>query len=373
MKMPHMDGIELVQAIKADPMIRDVRAIMLTSMIGQRGEAERAHQAGILACLSKPVRQADLYRCLVNTIGASAADAPSKEMVGTPDLNQRKAQFQGLVLLAEDNPVNQEVALAMLEGFGCQVEVVANGCEAVESSAHRRYDLILMDCQMPEMDGFSATVEIRRQEKANGRRLPIIALTANAMAGDREKCLAAGMDDYLFKPFKQEQLHAVLQRWLRERPATNEEGVTPEAGTARELPVSASIQTQSEATGSGGDGPISQPSPIDTKALDNIRALQRNGKPDILKKTITLFCSDAPRLLESMQQAAAQGNASTLAMAAHRLKSSSANLGAVKLAAQCLQMEMLGCESRAEHAHPLLAEMQAEFQSVRLALETQLC
>ncbi|HYY16940.1 MAG TPA: response regulator, partial [Gammaproteobacteria bacterium] len=171
MKMPHMDGIELIQAIKADPMIRDVRAIMLTSMIGQRGEAERARQAGILACLSKPVRQADLYHCLVNMIGASAADAPSKEMVGAPDLNQRQAQFQGLVLLAEDNPVNQEVALAMLEGFGCQVEVVANGCEAVESSAHRRYDLALMDCQMPEMDGFSATVEIRRQEKANGRRL----------------------------------------------------------------------------------------------------------------------------------------------------------------------------------------------------------
>jgi two-component system sensor histidine kinase/response regulator len=262
----------------------------------------------------------------------------------------------------------------MLEGFGCQVEVVANGCEAVESSARRRYDLILMDCQMPEMDGFSATAEIRRQEKANGRRLPIIALTANAMAGDREMCLAAGMDDYLFKPFKQEQLHAVLQRWLRERPATNEaQGVTPEAGTARELPVSAAIQAQSEATRSGGDRPISRPSPIDTKALDNIRALQRNGKPDILKKTITLFCSDSSKLLESMQQAAAQGDVSTLAMAAHRLKSSSANLGAVKLAAQCLQMEMLGRESRAEHAHPLLAEMQAEFQSVRLALETQLC
>jgi two-component system, sensor histidine kinase and response regulator len=374
MNMPHMDGIELAQAIKADPMIRDVRAIMLTSIIGQRSEAERAYQAGILACLSKPVRQVDLYRCLVNTIGTSAANAPSKKMVGTPDLTQRKAQFQGLVLLAEDNPVNQEVALAMLEGFGCRVEVVANGCEAVESSAHRRYDLILMDCQMPEMDGFSATAEIRRQEKANGQHLPIIALTANAMASDREECLAAGMDDYLCKPFKQEQLHAVLQRWLREGPATNEaQGVTPEAGTARELPVSASIQAQSEATGSGGDHPISRPGPINTKALDNIRALQRNGKLDILRKTITLFCSDAPKLLESMQQAAAQGDARTLAMAAHRLKSSSAYLGAVKLAAQCLQMEVLGRESRAEHAHPLLAEMQAEFQSVRLALETQLC
>ncbi len=373
MKMPHMDGIELAQAIKADPMIRDVRTIMLTSMIGQHGDAERARQAGILACLSKPVRQADLYRCLVNTVGASAAEAPPEEMVGAPDLNQRKAQFRGLVLLAEDNPVNQEVALAMLEGFGCQVEMVANGCEAVESSVRRRYDLILMDCQMPEMDGFSATTEIRRQEKANGRHLPIIALTANAMAGDREKCLAAGMDDYLGKPFKQKQLHEILQRWLPERPATNEEVAIPDASTVRELPVTASIQAQSEVTGPGGDRPISQPSPIDTKALDNIRALQRNGKPDILKKTITLFCSDSPKMLESMQQAAALGDAGTLAMAAHRLKSSSANLGAAKLAAQCSQMEMLGRESRAEHAHVLLAEMQAEFQSVRHALETQLC
>ena len=364
MKMPHMDGIELAQAIQADPTVRSVRSIMLTSMVGQLGEAERARQAGILACLSKPVRQSDLYDCLVNALSASM-QAASKQILGNAQLSPGKAQLQGLVLLAEDNPINQEVALLMLDGSGCQVEVVANGREAVEASSRRHYDLILMDCQMPEMDGFTATAEIRRQEKMSGRHLPIIALTANAMKGDREKCLAAGMDGYLPKPFMQEQLRAVLERWLPKRCVASL-GVTEETGN--ELP--ASTPAQAKTTSPEEDHSIAPMSPIDLKAIDRIRALQRNGKPDILQKIITLFYSDTSKLLESMQQAAAQGDAKTLIAAAHRLKSSSANLGAVKLAAYCLQMETLGHENHADQAHPLLAEMHAEFQNVRLALET---
>ena len=126
--------------------------------------------------------------------------------------------FDAHLLLAEDNPVNQEVARNMLENIGCRVEVVDNGREAVAAASRTRFDLILMDCQMPRMDGYQATESIRRREEAEnepGNRLPIIALTAHAMEGDRERCLAAGMDDYLAKPFTQKQLAEVLERWLK--------------------------------------------------------------------------------------------------------------------------------------------------------------
>ncbi len=216
MKMPGMDGIALAEAIKADPAISRVRLVMLTSMVGQFGDIERARKAGILTCLSKPVRQSDLYDCLVKAVAAEAKALAGREegaFDGT-DRGERKSRFSGRVLLAEDHPVNQEVALAMLEAFDCEVEVVDNGRAALESLARSRYDLVLMDCQMPEMDGFSATAEIRRREDASGSRMPVVALTASAMQGDREKCLAAGMDDYLAKPFTQDKLYAMLERWL---------------------------------------------------------------------------------------------------------------------------------------------------------------
>ena len=138
-----------------------------------------------------------------------------------------QAAFDGHVLLAEDNPVNQEVALYMLENLGCRVDTVSTGREAVEAAAHTVYDLILMDCQMPDMDGFAATRAIKADEPAAAQNsLPIIAVTAHAMQGDREECLAAGMDDYLSKPFTLEELHATLARWL---PQTHEGATPPEA------------------------------------------------------------------------------------------------------------------------------------------------
>jgi two-component system, sensor histidine kinase and response regulator len=174
------------------------------------------------------------------------------------------------------------------------------------------------------------------------------------------------MDDYLCKPFKQDQLRAILERWL---PEISVEGEASDAAkeSISKPRLAASIQPQSDESSLIVDNAISQASPIDNIAIDNIRAL---GKPNLLEKLIKMFFSDAPKLLESMRQAAEQGDATTLASAAHRLKSSSANLGAVKLAALCVQTEMLGRENRAHQAHTLLSEMYAEFQSVRLALET---
>ena len=208
MKMPGMNGVELARSIKADPAITGVHLIMLSSM-GSPAETAAAREAGIAMWLSKPVRQRDLRRAVAEVLGVAPAVAPEPA--------KRPLQHLGAhVLLAEDNAVNQAVALAMLKGFGCEVEVAKDGREAVAAAYRKRFDLILMDCQMPEMDGFRATRVLRNLETAHEavRRIPIIALTANALEGDRERCLAAGMDDYLAKPFKQAQLWAVLTRWI---------------------------------------------------------------------------------------------------------------------------------------------------------------
>jgi CheY-like chemotaxis protein len=203
--------------------LASIRLIMLTS-VGWYGESTDARQASIDDYLSKPVRQAQLYNCLVDLIAAPPTPATSLPTSSNP-LSRPDSQWDADILLAEDNPVNQLVATHMLKAMGCRVASVANGREAVEAIRHTPYDLVLMDCQMPEMDGFSATQGIRQHLAATGGgHLPIIALTAHAMTGDRERCLAAGMDDYLSKPFTQTQLRTILARWL-----TLSSGVTTEA------------------------------------------------------------------------------------------------------------------------------------------------
>ncbi len=204
MKMPRMNGLELVRAIKADPAFAALPMIMLTSL-GHEGEIAAARQAGVVAYLSKPIRQVELRHVIVAALRPAAGhEAGSRVVVPA------RTQFAGRVLLAEDNPVNQEVALGLLEALGLSVDIADNGRQAVDRVAATRYDLVLMDCQMPELDGFAATAEIRGHEQESGGHLPIVALTANALDGDREICLAAGMDDYLSKPFTREQLATTL-------------------------------------------------------------------------------------------------------------------------------------------------------------------
>ena len=211
--MSDLNGVELARAIREDPRIAGVKVILLTS----HGEPEEeTGDLEILACLRKPVRQSQLYNVFVSLGYRSApqvceGDAP-------PDTRANKGCFSSArILLVEDNLVNQAVSGAMLEYFGCRTEVAANGRQAIEALAGGKYDLILMDCQMPEMDGYEAVQAIREIEAAGGQgvRIPIIALTAHAMDGDRDRCLRAGMDDYLSKPYKPAELYSVLARWLR--------------------------------------------------------------------------------------------------------------------------------------------------------------
>ncbi|MFZ0943726.1 MAG: response regulator [Syntrophobacteraceae bacterium] len=222
MMMPGMNGMELARAIKADPGIDTIQLIGITS-VRQDYDPEAMHRHGISGYLTKPIRQSQLYDCIASALGAQSGETP--QLMSESREGDRTNAFLGArVLLAEDQRVNQEVARFMVESFGCRVEVASNGQEALDALSKTSYDLVLMDCQMPELDGYAATRIFREREtqKAENqlgraqaiRRTPIIALTAHAMQGDREQCIAAGMDDYLSKPFSLDRLFEVLKRWL---------------------------------------------------------------------------------------------------------------------------------------------------------------
>ena len=222
MQMPEMDGIELAHKIKEDPSISSTRLILLTSL-GVRGDAEVASRVGVAAYLTKPVRQSHLFDAIATVMGMSEGIVPEEaQLVTRHSIRERREALRARVLVAEDNAVNQKVAVRMLESLGYQADVAADGLEALEALSRIPYAAVLMDVQMPEMDGYEATSEIRRREQESERRTPIIAMTANAMEGDREKALAAGMDDYVPKPVKREELEAVLTRWVPEDGAASD-------------------------------------------------------------------------------------------------------------------------------------------------------
>jgi CheY-like chemotaxis protein len=222
MQMPEMDGMTLARSIKADPAIASTRLIILTSM-GYTHTQEELKDAGVDAFLVKPVKQSRLFDCLVNVLGRAAAEhvftKPAKDAAQPPDrpASETSQVNKTRILLAEDNVVNQKVALAQLRTLGFSADSAANGHEVIAALSKTPYDIILMDCQMPGMDGYEATRLIRQAEKGPGvawtAPVKIIAMTANAMTGDREKCIAAGMDDYLSKPVRRAELALALARW----------------------------------------------------------------------------------------------------------------------------------------------------------------
>jgi CheY-like chemotaxis protein len=241
------------------------------------------------------------------------------------------------ILLVEDNPVNREVAVGMLESLGCATDAAENGWMALKAMNAATYDAVLMDCQMPVMDGLAATGEIRRREQASGAaRVPIIALTANAMEGDRERCLAAGMDDFLSKPFTQQQLATLLRRWLALR-------VLPEA-ERRDL---------------------SRMPLIDAAVLRNIAAL---AKPTLLNTMIDLYLQHSPGLVEAIETAAANMHSAELSQAVHTLSSSTANLGGTRLATIAKECELLAREGGITQAAPIVARIRKEHQEFCAAL-----
>jgi signal transduction histidine kinase/CheY-like chemotaxis protein len=303
--MPGRDGLDLLRDARADPTLADLKILVLTST-ARPGEAAEAREAGGDGHLTKPVRQAQLHGLLASVL-AQAPAAAAQRPGGQPAAGE--GGRRGRLLLAEDNEVNQRVACLMLERLGFDVDVVGDGQAAVAAVMAGRYDAVLMDCQMPVMDGFEATAAIRLGAHA-GTRLPIIALTASALESDQRRCLAAGMDAHVAKPIRLEELAAVLDRFVREVPV--------------EPPATA---------------PADPDALLDPAILAQLRSLDRDGSGATLRELLALFAQNTPPLLRSLRAAADSSDSEALWATAHRLKGSAANVGAAQMAALCHRIE----------------------------------
>lgn len=306
--MPEMDGFELARHIKADPAVASVRLVLLPSF-GQRGDGRLAREIGIAAYLTKPVRQSQLFDCLTMVLAdgsAGALAATSPTMVTRYTLEERSASTRKLILVAEDNSVNRKVALNQLRKMGYRADAVADGGEALEALARKPYDLVLMDCQMPEMDGYEAAREIRRHE-AGARHTPIIAMTAHALEGDREECLAAGMDDYMAKPVRSEDLSRMLEHWLNsdDRMTLGRESADTTASGAKQNSIIVDIERLLDVAGGG---------------------------PEMVQELTSLYLRQASEMLNDLQVATQVNDVFEVERIAHSLAGSSETCGMVAIA-----------------------------------------
>jgi CheY-like chemotaxis protein len=346
--MPRMSGMDLVRLIRGRPDLRDLPVLMLSSMSGV-DESDSLSQ-GVSAWLTKPVRRANLHTALIGVLCRGSTDG-----IGVAKETVDELRPLGLkVLLVEDNPVNQAVALGMLEQMSCRVTTAGDGLDALRRFRKQSFDVVLMDCQMPEQDGYETTRRIRQIETGNGRTpTPVVALTANALAGDRERCLEAGMDEYLAKPFTRQQLRRVIETALRLSAASVQAARAPAGEPA--------------AVSAPADAPV-----LDSQALLRIRGMQQQGGPDILATVIDLYLDSSQALIEKIRAGIAAGDTKSVCDAAHTLKSSSANLGAQRLPVIARQLESMRRESDLELLRPLAAELILEHERVVEALRAQL-
>ena len=323
MHMPGTDGLTLAHEIAADPAIAPVRRLMLSS-VADDIDAQAFRDAGIERYLTKPVRQSELYNALVDVLGGGRSSISS---LGRRAQRRQPECFQGRALLVEDNSVNREVALELLAPTGVTVDVAEDGLAAIDAFRRARFNIVFMDCQMPNMDGFEATAAVRVCEQETGRpRVPVIALTANALAGDRERCLAAGMDDYLAKPFNAAQLQTMLARWLPEQP---EDTAAPAIGPVDEAAI----------VGSDAAPSVTEDAVLDTGVLDVFRQRERAGRSGLVQRIIDAYLDDSPQHVTQMRAGFDANDPARVQAAAHTLKSSSANVGATGLSERCKAIE----------------------------------
>ncbi|MEP6913696.1 MAG: response regulator, partial [bacterium] len=357
--MPLMDGFQLADAIKSDPTIAAVALVLLPSY-GNLEHGERARQTGISAYLQKPVRQSQLYDCLTKVMSQTdsgrltAARLITGHSMHESRVQQKVKTFStARILIAEDNLVNQRVARGQLNNLGYHAEAVSNGRELLKTLEHTQVDIILMDCQMPEMDGFEATAEIRHRE-GTARHTIIIAMTANALEGDDQKCLAAGMDDYISKPVKSEVLRLKLERWTK----------PGESGNGLSKVIAHAERTKRSPTSTPPRLPLRGPT-IDHDQLASLEEIQKPGETNFVTELIDLFLEEAFSDLKALHQAILARDALEIARVAHRLKGSSSNMGAVKMASLAEELEGKDPVKDARK----LAALEKEFELVREALK----
>ena len=332
--MPEMDGVTLAREIRSRPHWNSLVMILLSSHV-QRVSTDNLQTAGFAACVMKPARLEQLRECLNKSLRRVQELAPPATLKPQPP-----RAIRGRILLAEDNAVNQKVSMRTLEKLGYYVDTVVNGAEAVEKLQHGLYDAVLMDCQMPEMDGYAATREIRRREGA-GRRTIIIAMTASAMTGDREKCLAAGMDDYVTKPVRSEELQQTLQRHL----------------------------AQSALDRSAALGEAAMHLAGDAELVARVKELEQEVGAAAMQDLVGEFLADTARSLERLESALRGSDSSGAVETLHALVDCSANVGAMRLAEVCSRLESAIQAREEQDCGPALAQLAEVYRSVAFELE----
>ena len=362
-QMPDIPGETLGRAIKADRVLRETVLIMLTSW-KQRGHCDCIREAGFASCLSKPIRPSQLLEVLTvawetwnqGVVHKRTVPHIPAEFLATQTALPKTARWGRplRVLVVEDNVVNQRVTMLMLTELGCHVDLAANGREAVEMIELLPFDMVFMDCEMPEMDGFEATREIRRLQ--GDKHLPIIAMTAYALQGDRERCLAAGMDDYFSKPVKLEDFQAALERWGPKESRSFEGRLKPPASLEK-APLTVENETSSV---------------IDPNVIARLRGLADATDPSLLTRIFHLFLSDTPERITTLREAAATGDTAGLSKAAHSLRGACASIGVMGMAEICKTLESLGHGKYVDGAMALVEKLETEFNQVKVEIEREI-
>ncbi len=401
LNMPNMDGMELARSIKADPALEGLKLVLITSS-GLKGDHAKARTAGIHAYLGKPVRKRDLKACLEMLMaqpGELAADHFAHDKRRFESTALAPNGISGHILVVDDHQVNQQLAQMMLERLGHRVDVVGNGIEAIDVLRQIPFDLVFMDCQMPEMDGYEATRMIRKAEREmsegnnqesgleseepektvsetpdslpftpHSGRIPIVAMTANAMRGDREKCLDVGMDDYISKPIKPEELAGILAKWL----PTKEQ---PELATDQE--ITALYLEKDSLTTPESISPPKKGLTLSRKPSSSVPVLSPQmvadwrmaGGSAFVAKLVNQFVSDALACVDKIGVALDSKNADEVRESAHGLKGMAANMGLTELASIAHQLESLGRQRNLQDGLDLLTSMQQEFSRIQDGLQ----
>jgi two-component system sensor histidine kinase/response regulator len=337
-----MDGEQTLKAIKADSMVGDVSVIMLTSM-GHRGDAARLQAIGAAGYLLKPVKQSELITAIGTILGrqpAKPTQTYTNQFITRHTLTEQQCQGTR-ILLVEDNLINQKLINKLLSKKGYSVDVAENGIRAIEAVKTHNYQLVLMDGQMPEMDGFEATNRIREWE-GDGAHIPIIAMTAYAMKGDRERCLISGMDDYLSKPIDPEDLFTTIEKWIRQ-----DTNVEVEYGE-----------------------PSNQDAPGLDTTVDLAKAMPRfGGDRRFFKELLTEFVENLNERCQSMRQALQTQNAEEITRQAHNLKGAAANFGADRLSSTASDLEIQARGCNLNNATTLIEKIEFEIPRFKEFLE----
>ncbi|MCP4155504.1 MAG: response regulator [bacterium] len=344
---PGMNGEAFGKVVKDDPALKDTQLIMMTSM-GRQGDVLRLKDIGFSAYLTKPVKKSQFYDCLVTVLGRQHHPQKMNDdtLITRHSISEARRQ-KTCILLAEDNLTNRLVAMTFLEKLGYRADAVVNGLEVLEAIKSKSYALILMDCQMPEMDGYEATIAIRKNEENSSLRIPIIAMTAHAMKGDKEKCIAVGMDDYISKPVSPQKLTEIIELWLKKKSSKN-------SADSNDI--------------------ISEESPKDnipdSDIYDHIAMTERMmGKASLVNKIAVTFLKDADSIMTKMKEALEKGELFEIRRYAHSLKGAAGNVCAYTFQETAFEIEKKACSGDLDDTIDYFPELENQLARLKEILK----